>query len=141
MKDLEECFNILRQYRMKLNPQKCSFGVSSGKFLGYIVNMRGIEANPEKIQALLNMKSPTKIKEVQSLTGKVAALSRFISKSTDKCVPFFNLLRGNKKFEWNQDCKQVFQGLKEPLITAAYPVQAYRPGDFVLISISNRRSC
>ena len=98
IKDLEECFNILRQYRMKLNPQKCSFGVGSGKFLGYIVNTRGIEANPAKIRALLNMKSPTKIKEVQSLTGKVAALSRFISKSTDKCVPFFNLLRGNKKF-------------------------------------------
>ena len=96
VKDLEECFNILRQYEMKLNPQKCSFGVGSGKFLGYIVNMRGIEANPEKIRALLDMKSPTKIKEVQSLTGKVAALSRFISNSTNKCVPFFNLLRGNK---------------------------------------------
>ena len=96
MKDLEECFDILRQYRMKLNPQKCSFGVRSGKFLGYIVNMRGIEANPEKIRELLDMKSPTKIKEVQSLTGKVAAPSRFISKSTDKCVPFFNLLRETK---------------------------------------------
>ena len=105
MKDLEECFNILRQYRMKLNPQKFSFGVGSGKFVGYIVNMRGIEANLEKIQALLKMKSPTKIKEVQSLTGKVAALRRFISKSTDKCVPFFNLLKGNKKFEWNPDCE------------------------------------
>ena len=115
MKDLEECFNILRQYRMKLNQQNCSFGVGSGKFLGYIMNMWGIEANPEKIQALLNMKSPTNIKEVQSLIGKVAALSRFISKSTDKCVPFFNLLRGNKKFEWNPDCEQAFQALKEHL--------------------------
>jgi hypothetical protein len=64
VKDLEECFNILRQYRMKLNPQKCSFGVGSGKFLGYINNMRGIEANSEKIRVLLDMKSPTKIKEV-----------------------------------------------------------------------------
>ena len=94
---------------MKLNPQKYSFEVESAKFLGYIVNMRGIEANPEKIQALLNMKSPTKIKEVQSITGKVAALSRFISKATDKCLPFFNLLRGNKKFEWNPDSEQAFQ--------------------------------
>ena len=83
VKDFEECFNILRQYRMKLNPQKCSFGVGSGKFLGYIVNMRGIEANPEKIRALLDMKSSTKIKEAQSLTCKVAALSRFISKFTN----------------------------------------------------------
>ena len=115
VKDLEEFFNILRQYRMKLNLRKCSFGVGSGKFLGYIVNMRGIEANPDKIRALLEMKSPTKIKELQSLTGKVAALSRFISKSIDKCVPFFNLLRGNKKFEWNLDCKQAFQELKNHL--------------------------
>ena len=61
------------------------------------------------------MKSPTKIKEVQSLTGKIAALSRFISKSTDKCDPFFNLLKGNKKFEWNPDCEQAFQELKNHL--------------------------
>ncbi|KAM6555169.1 hypothetical protein CsatB_015931 [Cannabis sativa] len=93
IEDLKECFEILRQYRMKLNPLKCSFGVSSGKFLGFIVNSRGIEANPEKIKALIDMKSPTKVKDVQSLTGRIAALSRFVSKSTDKCVPFFNILR------------------------------------------------
>ena len=97
---------------MKLNPLKCSFGVESGKFLGYIVNMRGIEANIEKIRALLDIKSLTKVKEVQSLTGKVGALSRFISKSTDKCVPFFNLFRGDKKFEWSEECEQAFQVLK-----------------------------
>lgn len=61
------------------------------------------------------MKSRTKIKEVQSLIGKVAALSRFISKSTDKCVPFFNLLRGNKKFELREECEQALQSLKDPL--------------------------
>ena len=69
VRDLEECFAILRKYNMKLNPLKCSFGVGSGKFLGFIVNSRGIEANPEKIKALIEMKSPTKIKDVQSLTG------------------------------------------------------------------------
>ena len=90
---------------MKLNPLKCSFGVGSGKFLGFIFNSRGIEANPEKIKALIDMKSLVKIKDVQSLTGRIAALSRFISKSIDKCVPFFNLLRGNKKFEWTEDCE------------------------------------
>ena len=71
VQDLEECFAILRKYRMKLNPLKCSFGVGSSKFLRYIVNSRGIEANPEKIKALINMKSPTTIKELQSLTGRV----------------------------------------------------------------------
>ena len=108
VKDSGECFNILRQYRMKLNPLKCSFGVGLEKFMSYIVNKRGIKENKDKIRALLEMKSPTKIKEVHSLTGKVAALSRFISKSTDKYVPFFNLLRGNKKFEWSEECEQAF---------------------------------
>ena len=112
MKDLQECFNVLNKYQMKLNPLKCSFRVGSGKFLGFIVNSRGIEANPDKIKALIDMKSPEKIKDVQSLTGRIAALSRFISKSTDKCVPFFNLLKGNKKFEWTGDCEQAFQALK-----------------------------
>ena len=112
MKDLQEFFDVLNEYQMKLNPLKCSFGVGSGKFLGFIVNSRGIEANPDKIKALIDMKSPEKIKDVQSLTGRIAALSRFISKSTDKCVPFFNLLRGSKKFEWTGDCEQAFQALK-----------------------------
>ena len=93
---------------MKLNPQKCTFGVASGKFLGFIVNMRGIEANPEKIMSFLEMPSPRSRKEVQSLTGKVAALNHFISKSTDKCLPFYNLLRGNKKFEWTEECEQHY---------------------------------
>ena len=115
VQDLEECFAILRKYSMKLNPLKCSFGVGSGKFLRYIVNSRGIEANPEKIKALIDMKSPTTIKEVQSLTERVAALSRFISKSTNKCVPFFNLLRCNKKIQWTEECEEAFQALKEHL--------------------------
>ena len=92
VKDLQEGFDVLNKYQMKLNPLKCSFGVGSGKFLGFIVNSRGIEANPDKIKALIDMKSPERIKDVQSLTGRIAALSRFISKSIDKCVPFFNLL-------------------------------------------------
>ena len=79
--------------------------VASGKFLGFIVNTRGIEANPDKIRSLLEMPSPRSHKEVQSLTGKVAALNHFVSKSTNKCLPFYNLLRGNKKFEWTKECK------------------------------------
>ena len=66
--DLRETFNTLRQYNMKLNPSKCAFGVSSGKFLGFIVSQRGIEANPEKVRAILEMSSPRTTKEVQSLT-------------------------------------------------------------------------
>ena len=73
-----DIFAVLRRYRMKLNPLKCTFGVASGKFLGFIDNHRGIKANPEKIQALIDMWSPSKTMEVQSLTRKVAALTRFI---------------------------------------------------------------
>ncbi|XP_052193804.1 uncharacterized protein LOC127802147 [Diospyros lotus] len=110
--DLGEMFEILKSYHMKLNPLKCAFGVASGKFLGFMVNNRGIEANPEKIKALLDMRSPTKMKEVQSLTGQVAALNRFISKATDKCIPFFNTLRKAQGFNWSEECKLAFQQLK-----------------------------
>ena len=92
IKDLQEAFRTLRKHRMKLNPTKCTFGVASGKFLGFMVTQRGIEANPEKIKAILGMKHPSNKKEVQQLTGRVAALSRFISKSAERCLPFFKVL-------------------------------------------------
>ncbi|KAL5554521.1 hypothetical protein UlMin_041922 [Ulmus minor] len=110
--NLRESFEVLREYKMKLNPAKCAFGVTSGKFLGFMVNHRGIEANPAKIQALLDMESPRKVKEVQSLTGRVAALNRFISRATDKCQPFFRALRKGKDFLWTAECEQSFQELK-----------------------------
>ena len=78
---------------MKLNPSKCAFKVSSGKFLGFMVSQRGIEANPKKVKAILKISSPRTIKEVQSLIGKVATLNRFISKATDKCLLFFKTLK------------------------------------------------
>ena len=87
---------------MKLNPSKCAFGVSSGKFLGFMVSHRGIEANPNKIQAILDMEPPRNIKEIQSLTGQVTALNKFVSKATDKCLPFFKALK--KAFEWTDEC-------------------------------------
>ena len=74
---------------MKLNPAKCAFGVATGKFLGFIVNSRGIEANPDKIKVMLDMLPPSNIKDIQRLTGRIAALSRFVSKASDKCQPFF----------------------------------------------------
>ena len=86
---LTEAFQILKEYNMKLNPAKCAFGVSAWKFLGFIVNNRGIEANPDKIRVVLDMPPPSNIKEVQRLTGRIAALSRFVSKASDKCQPFF----------------------------------------------------
>ena len=78
---------------MKLNLSKCAFGVLSGKFLGFIVSQKGIEANPLKVRAILEMSSLKTIKDVQSLMGRMAALNRFVSKATDKCLPFFKTLK------------------------------------------------
>ena len=91
--DLKEMFNTLRQYSMKLNSSKCAFEVSSGKFLEFMVSQRGIEANLKKVRAILEMSSPKMVKEVQSLTRRVATLNKFISKATDKCLPFFKTLK------------------------------------------------
>ena len=110
---LAESFQILKEYQMKLNPAKCAFGVSAGKFLGFIVNSRGIEANPEKVRTVLDMQPPSNIKEIQRFTGRIAALSRFVSRSSDKCQPFFQILR--KAFQWDPRCKKAFKALKEYL--------------------------
>ena len=104
-KPLEQMFNILRKYQMKLNLIKCAVRVRSGKFLGFMVKQRGIEAKPKKIRALLEMSSPRKPKKVMCLTGRVALLSRFISRATDHCALFFNMLKGSKKFQWNDKCE------------------------------------
>ncbi|XP_074364003.1 uncharacterized protein LOC141704715 [Apium graveolens] len=116
IKHLMEMFNILRRFRMKLNPQKCVFGVESGKFLGFIVNHRGIEANPAKIKALLDMKSPTNVKQVQSLTGRIAALNRFVSKSSDRCKEFFKAIRlAGKDFVWTAVLVREEDGQQSPV--------------------------
>jgi ribonuclease HI len=118
LQDLATAFSILDQYNMKLNPSKCHFGVEAGKFLGYMVTKRGIEASPEQIQAILNLKSPKTVKEVQRLTGRVAALNRFISRSSEKCKEFYDILRKNKKFEWTSTQEQALESLKNYLSSA-----------------------
>ena len=107
---MSEAFQILREYNKKLNPAKCAFGVSAEKFLGFIVNNRGIEANPNKIKAMLDMPPPLNIKKVQRLIGRIAALSRFVSKAIDKCQPFFQVLK--KAFQWDTHCEEAFSALK-----------------------------
>jgi dsDNA-binding SOS-regulon protein len=121
--DLEETFASLREYRWKLNPNMCVFGVPSGKLLGFIMNHRGIEANPEKIFAITSMKAPTCIKDVQKLTGCMAALNRFISKLGERGLPFFKLLKHQEKFAWTTEADQALAQLKDflskpPVLTA-----------------------
>ena len=110
LEDLKKTFDTLCAYNMKLNPSKCAFGVTAEKFLGFMVSQRGIEANPDKIRAIVEMAPPKNVKEVQSLNGKVATLNRFISRATDKCLPFFYMLK--KSFEWTTKCQQAFKDLK-----------------------------
>ncbi|KAM2077654.1 hypothetical protein COP1_023960 [Malus domestica] len=134
--NLYETFTILKRYRMRLNPNKCAFGVGSGKFLGFMISQRGIEANPEKIKAILDMKEPVTSKDIQSLTGNVAALTRFISKATDRCAPFFKALKGNKKYiTWTEECAKAFRNLKEYMSKAPL---LFKPevGDTLIIYLS-----
>jgi len=113
--DLRSVFKVLRKHKLHLNASKCSFDVSSSKFLGYMVIHRGIEVNPDQIKAINDLQPPQNPKEVQKLTGMTAALNRFISRSIDKCRPFFQLLHKWKGFKWNEECALAFQQLKDYL--------------------------
>ena len=110
---LGDVYKRQRTHKMMLNPAKCAFGVGSGKFLGIMVSKRGIEANPDKIKAILDMEPPKSVRDVQKLTGRIAALGRFVSKSGDKCLPFFKALKKVKNFEWTDESQVAFEHLKK----------------------------
>ena len=109
VRDLENISEILRKHKLYLNASKCSFGVGSGKFLGYMVTHRGIEVNPDQIKAINSLQPPRNPKEVQKLTGMTAALNRFISQSGYSCRPFFLLMNRWKGFEWTEEYVLAFQ--------------------------------
>ncbi|XP_077222133.1 uncharacterized protein LOC143855976 [Tasmannia lanceolata] len=120
--DLKETFQVLKEHNMKLNLTKCSFGVGAEKFLGFMVSQRGIEANLEKIKTVVKLTPPKTIREVQQLTGMIAALGRFVSKSAERCLPFFNPVKGIKTAPWTPECQVAFEELKQylcspPLLT------------------------
>ena len=113
--DLTNILEILRGHKLHLNASKCSFGVGSGKFLSYMVTRQGIEVNPNQIKAINNLQPSRNPKEVQKLTGMMATLNRFISRSANRCRPVFLLMNKWKGFEWTEECAQAFQQLKEYL--------------------------
>ena len=110
--DLNEVFVVLRKHRLRLNTSKCSFGVGSGKFLGYMITYRGIEVNPDHIKTICNLHPPQNPKEVQCLTRMMVALNRFISRSTNRCRPFFQFLHKWKDFTWPEEHDKDFEDLK-----------------------------
>ncbi|KAM1717529.1 hypothetical protein ACFX11_025352 [Malus domestica] len=134
--NLSETFTILKRYRMRLNPKKYAFGVGSGKFLGFVISQLGIEANPEKIKEILNMKEPVTSKDIQSLIGKMATLTRFISKATDRCAHFFKALKGSKKYiTWTDECAEAFKNLKDYMSKAPL-LSKPEVGDTLIIYLS-----
>jgi len=119
--DLEELFTTIAKFKLKLNPEKFIFSVEAGKFLGFLLTERGIEANPDKCAAILAMRNPATVKEVQQLTGRMAALSRFVSASGEKGHPYFQCLQRNNKFAWTKECEVAFVKLKEYLASPPVP--------------------
>jgi hypothetical protein len=113
--DLAETFANMREARLRLNPEKCVFGVRQGKILGYLVSHRGIEANSTKIQAIINTMPLQSTRDTQCLTGRLAALNRFISKSAERSLPFLKTLCGAKDFAWGPEQAAAFASLKQHL--------------------------
>lgn len=129
---LKETFELLKKYMMKFNLEKCMFGVSLVKFLELMVRQREIEANLEKIWAVVKMKSPRTVKNIESLAGKLAALNRFISWATDKCHVFFQVMSKYRKMEWMIVCEEAFQQLKQYLLKASL-LSMPREGDILCL--------
>ena len=126
--DLRETFDTLQSFNMKLNPNKCTFRVTTRKFLGFMVSQRGIEVNPEKVRAIMELEPSRMVKEVQSLNGKIATLNRFVLRAKDRCLPFFRTLR--KSFERTDECQTAFNDLKAylsspPLLSPSMPGEEF----------------
>jgi hypothetical protein len=103
---------------MMLNPTKCVFGVPAGQLLGFIVSHRGIEVNPKKIKAILEISWPNDLKDVQRLTGCGAAVSRFMSRLGEKALPLYKLMKKSNEFVWTNEADTALKDLKRVLSTA-----------------------
>src|SRR6266516_2319107 len=129
IQELEETFANLRKINLKLNPKKCVFGIPSGKLLGFFVSHGGIEANPDKIKAIEQIQAPRTVKDVRCLTGCVVTLSRFISKSAERALPFFKILKKAGPMKWTPEANAALQELKTylsfvPTLVAPKPMES-----------------
>ncbi|XP_071904292.1 uncharacterized protein [Coffea arabica] len=135
IQDLRRVFQRLRRYQLKMNPLKCAFGVTSGKFLGFIVHQRGIEVDRSKIDAIVNIPEPRNIHELKSLQGKLAYIRKFISNLAGRCQPFSRLMKKGVPFEWDESCRNAFTSIKAYLMNP--PVLAAPiPGKSLILYIS-----
>ena len=137
--DLTETFPNLCKYRIKLNPEKCVFSIPVGKLLGFIVSERGIEANPEKIKAIEGLKQPKNLCDVQRLTACVAALSRFISRLSEKAMPLYRFLKKSNTFTWNDETSATLTALNKMMAEAPILASPLEKEPMLLyIATSNR---
>ena len=116
MVDLKKLFKHLIKYRLRLNPNKCIFGASSGKLLGFIVSQRGIEVDPAKVQAIRDMLTPQTEKQIHSFLGKVSYIARFIAQVTTTRDLLFKLLKKDTKIEWTDECQAAFDKIRQYLL-------------------------
>jgi hypothetical protein len=114
--DLQETFVNFRQVGLKINPEKCVLRVKKGKFLGCLVSTKGIEANPNKIEAILRVEPPNTKKGAQQLVGRLTSLNRFISRSAERNLPFFEILKSAEVFQWGPAQQTAFEELKQYLV-------------------------
>ena len=117
------------------NPGKCIFGVPAGQLLGFIVSHRGIEVNPAKIKAILNITKPANLKDIQRLTGCVAAVSRFISRLGEKAMPLYKLLKKEDEFVWTEEAEQALAELKR-ILSSAPVLAAPEPQEPMLLYLA-----
>ncbi|XP_077226343.1 uncharacterized protein LOC143859575 [Tasmannia lanceolata] len=125
---LRKFFERIRKFQLRLNPNKCVFGVTSGKLLGFMVSERGIEVDPQKIKAIQEMQPPKTEKQIRGFLGKVQYLRRFISHLTMTCEPIFKLLKKNSSKKWNEECQEAFEKVKQclslpPVLSPVIPGQ------------------
>ena len=132
---LERFFQRIRCFRLRLNPKKCTFGVTSGKLLGYMISERGIEVDPDKIRAILDMSPPHTETEIRGFLGRLQYISRFIVRLTDTCEPIFRLLRKKQPKVWDDQCQQAFERIREYLLSPPVLVPPM-PGQPLLLYLS-----
>jgi hypothetical protein len=135
LENLAQVFDKLRATSTKLNPEKCVFGVSAGKLLGFLVSHRGIEANPDKVRAIEAMRPPARLRDVQRLTESLASLSHFISRLAERALPFFKLMRGSGPFTWTEEAERAFQEMKQYL-TSLPVLVAPDPGETLFLYLA-----
>ena len=124
--DLKRVFDRCRKYRLRMNPLKCAFGVSAGKFLGFVVHRKGIDLDPAKVKAIQSMPSPANQKQLKSLLGKVSYIKRFIPALGEIITPFQSLLKKGVPFIWGESQQCAFEKIKQVLsspITMTMPIK------------------